>query len=31
MGLGVHCDVDVFKLTANAQPIYREVNDNTYK
>ena len=31
MGLGVDCDVDIFKLTASAQHIYREVNDNIYK
>ena len=24
-GVGVRCDVDIFKLTANAQSIYREV------
>ena len=29
--LGVRCDVDIFKLTASAQSIYREVNDNTYR
>ena len=26
MVLGVRCDVDIFKLTASAQSIYREVN-----
>ena len=25
--LGVRCDVDIFKLTATAQSIYREVNN----
>ena len=31
MVLWVRCDVDIFKLTACAQSIYREVYDNTYK
>ena len=26
-GVGVRCDVDIFKLTASAQSIYREVYD----
>ena len=26
-GVGVRCDFDIFKLTASAQSIYREVND----
>ena len=25
MGLGVHYDVNIFKLTASAKPIYKEV------
>ena len=25
MVLGIHCDADIFKLTAGAQSIYREV------
>ena len=28
--LGVSCDVDIFKLTASAQSIYREVYDGEY-
>ena len=28
--LGVCCDVDIFKLTASAQYIYREVYGSTY-
>ena len=31
MELGVHYDVDIFKLTDSAQSIYKELNDNTYK
>ena len=27
---GVRCDVDIFKLTASAQSIYREVYDRIY-
>ena len=30
-GVGVRCDVGIFKLTASAQSIYREVFDNIYK
>ena len=30
MLLGVHCDVDIVKLTASAQSIYREVYDIQY-
>ena len=29
-GVGVRCDVDIFKLTASAQSIYREVNEVKY-
>ena len=28
--LGVRCDVDIFKLAASAQSIYREVYDHSY-
>ena len=28
--LGVRCDIDIFKLTASAQSIYRELNGRYY-
>ena len=28
--VGVHCDVNIFKLTTGAQSIYREVNESHY-
>ena len=31
MVLGIRCDVDIFKLTASAQPINKEVYAPTYR